>query len=318
MRERMLAVSQRAFGGPQVLEVIETGRPKAGSHEVLVRIKAAGVNPADWKIRSGQNRRLGEPPLTLGLDLSGVVEAVGEAVTRLRPGDAVFGNTFPPNGAYAEYAAVPEQWLSLMPASLDHVQAAALPTAALTAWQPLTHVAPVTAGQRVLVHAAAGGIGHLAVQIAKARGAYVIGTARADKHAFLRRLGADELIDYTRTDFAKAARDIDVVLDPIADDYGPRSLDTLAPGGTLIDVRGTGPDRSVVRKLASERSLRFVEFGFTPSAADLEAIATLTERGALLATVETVLPLADAAKAHELSETGRVKGKIVLTVNKAA
>ncbi|MEV5413628.1 NADP-dependent oxidoreductase [Thermopolyspora sp. NPDC052614] len=315
---RMLAVSQRAFGGPQVLEIVETGRPEPRPNEVLVRIKAAGVNPADWKIRSGQLRHRGEPPLTLGLDLSGTVEVVGEAVTRLRPGDAVFGNAFPPNGAYAEYAAVPDTWLSLMPSALDHVQAAALPTAALTAWQALTHVAPIIAGQRVLIHAAAGGIGHLAVQIAKARGAYVIGTARADKHAFLRRLGADELIDYTQDDFAEVVRDMDVVLDPIADDYGPRSLDTLAPGGTLIDVRGTGPDRSAVRELADERGLRFVEFGFTPSAADLEAIADLAQRGTLRATVETVLPLAQAAKAHELSETGRVKGKIVLVVDEAA
>ncbi|TMR34329.1 NADP-dependent oxidoreductase [Nonomuraea zeae] len=314
----MLAVSQRAFGGPEVLKIIETGRPEPGPHEVLVRIKAAGVNPADWKIRSGQVHRAGRPPFTLGLDLSGVVEGVGEAVTRLRPGDAVFGNAFPPYGAYAEYAAVPDTWLSLMPPELDHVQAAALPTTALTAWQPLTHVASVTAGQRVLVHAAAGGVGHLAVQIAKARGAYVIGTAQAGKHAFLRQLGADELIDYTQTDFATAAHDIDVVLDPIAGDYGPRSLDTLAPGGTLIDVRGSGPDRGDVRKLAGERGLRFVEFGFTPSAADLEAIAGLVRAGTLRAAVETVLPLAQAARAHELSETGRVKGKIVLTVDEAA
>ncbi|MFC7644192.1 zinc-binding dehydrogenase [Streptosporangium lutulentum] len=152
------------------------------------------------------------------------------------------------------------------------------------------------------------------MQIAKARGAYVIGTARAGKHAFLRDLGADEIIDYTQIDFAEAVRDIDVVLDPISGDYGPRSLDTLAPGGTLIDVRGTGSDRHAVRELAEARGLRFVEFGFTPSGADLESIAALVERGGLRVVVEEVLPMGEVAKAHELSETGRVKGKIVLTM----
>jgi NADPH:quinone reductase-like Zn-dependent oxidoreductase len=306
----MRAVSQRAWGGPDVLEVAEVPRPDAGPGEVLVRVTAAGVNPADWKIRSGAVRRFGEPPFTLGLDVAGVVETVGDGVAGFRPGDGVFGNTYPPNGAYAEFVAVPQDRLALVPVGLDLVQAAALPTAALTAWQPLVRVAEVGAGQRVLVHAAAGGIGHLAVQIAKARGAHVIGTARAAKHAFLRGLGADELVDYTVEDFAEAVRDVDVVLDPIAGDYGARSLRTLKPGGLLIDVRGTGPDRTEVRRLADERGLRFVEFGFTPSGADLAEVAA----GGVRAVVDEVLPLEDAAKAHALSETGRVAGKIVLAV----
>ncbi|MEU9832413.1 NADP-dependent oxidoreductase [Streptosporangium sp. NPDC048047] len=275
-------------------------------------MRAAGVNPADWRIRSGTVRRLGEPPLTLGLDLSGTVEATGAGVTRFRPGDAVFGNAFPPRGSHAEYTVVPQEWLAAVPPGLDHVHAAALPTAGLTAWQPLTRAAPVDAGRRVLVHAAAGGVGHLAVQIAKARGAHVIGTARAAKHAFLRDLGADELVDYTRTDFAEAVRDVDVVFDPIAGDYGPRSLDTLTPGGTLVDVRGSGPDRTAVRELARARGLRFVEFGFTPSGTDLADLAALVTGGALRVAVEEVLPLEQAARAHELSESGRATGKIVL------
>ena len=183
-------------------------------------------------------RRFGDPPFTLGLDLSGVVAATGAQVTALRPGDEVYGVSFPPRGAYAEYVAVPAGALALKPPSIDHIHAAALPVAALTAWQPLMRAAALTAGQRVLIHAAAGGIGHLAVQIAKARGAHVTGTARMAKHEFLRTLGADEVIDYTTVDFSAAVRDIDVVLDPIGGDYGPRSLDTLRPGGTLIDVRG--------------------------------------------------------------------------------
>ncbi|MBO2458835.1 NADP-dependent oxidoreductase [Actinomadura violacea] len=306
----MRAVIQRAWGGPDVLEVAEVPRPEAGPGEVLVRVAAAGVNPADWKIRSGAVRRFGEPPFTLGLDVAGVVEAVGGGVSGFRPGDAVFGNTAPPDGSYAEFVAVPQERLAHVPDGLDLVHAAALPTAALTAWQPLVRVAGVSAGQRVLVHAAGGGVGHLAVQIAKARGAYVIGTARAAKHAFLRGLGADELVDYTVEDFAEAVRDVDVVLDPIAGDYGPRSLRTLKPGGLLVDVRGTGPDRTEVRRLADEAGLRFTGFGFAPSGADLAELAGAGVR----AVVDEVLPLEDAAKAHALSETGRVAGKIVLAV----
>ncbi|ARH89786.1 NADP-dependent oxidoreductase [Streptomyces sp. MOE7] len=314
MTTQMRAVSQRRYGGPDVLEIVETDRPTPGPGQALVRVRAAGVNPADWKIRSGAVRKFGEPPITLGLDLCGVVEAVGEQATRFRPGDEVYGCAFPPHGSYAEYVVVPVAALAARPASIDDVHAAALPVAALTAWQALERVAAVRPGHRVLIHAAAGGIGHLAVQIATARGAYVIGTARESKHAFLRDLGADELIDYTTTDFAAAVRDVDVVLDPISGDYGPRSLDTLAPGGILIDVRGTGPDRAAVREQAEARGVRFVEFGFTPSGIDLESVTNLVERGSLRVAVDHVLPLEDVAKAHELSETNRMKGKIVLTL----
>jgi NADPH:quinone reductase-like Zn-dependent oxidoreductase len=310
----MRAISQRVFGGPEVFEVIETDRPAPGPGEVLVRVHATGVNPADWKRRSGLVRMFGEPPFTVGLDLAGVVEAAGDQVTRFAPGDDVYGNVLPPGGAYAEYVAVPEDSLALTPTSLDHVYAAALPTAALTAWQSLVSIADVRAGQRVLIHAAAGGVGHLAVQIAKARGAYVMGTARRDKHDFLRDLGADELIDYTTTDFAAKARDLDVVLDPISGQYGPRSLDTLRPDGILLDIRGSGPNGSAVREQAATRGVRYVEFVFTPSGSDLEDISGLVESGALRVVVDETLPLEEAAKAHELSETGRVKGKIVLTV----
>ncbi|MEU5028423.1 NADP-dependent oxidoreductase [Streptomyces milbemycinicus] len=313
MSSRMRAVSQRVFGGPGVLEIIETERPEPGPGEVLVRVHAVGVNPADWKGRSGLLPRMGKPPFTLGLDLSGVVETAGEGVTRFRPGDAVFAAVLPPR-AYAEYVTVSQEALAPVPAGLDLVHAAALPTAALTAWQPLVRVAEVRAGQRVLVHAAAGGIGHLAVQIAKDRGAHVIGTARRAKHGFLQELGADELIDYTAADFVTAAAGVDAVLDTISGEYGLRSLDALAPGGVLIDIRGTGPDRDPIRAKAQELGRRYVEFGLTPSGGDLREIGALVERGALRVAVGEVLPLQEVAKAHELSESGRVTGKIVLTV----
>ncbi|WP_369233995.1 NADP-dependent oxidoreductase [Streptomyces sp. R21] len=310
----MRAIRQLAVGGPEVLELVEVERPSPGPGEVLVRVRAAGVNPADWKIRAGTARRIVEPPFTPGLDLAGVVAEVGAEVTGLRPGDRVYGMVFPPHGAQAEYVTVPADALAPVPPSVDLVQAAALPTAGLTAWQSLVRTAEVRSGQRVLIHAAAGGVGHLAVQIAKAHGAYVIGTARAAKHGFLRDLGADELIDYTVTDFTTAVRDVDIVLDPIADDYGPRSLTVLSPGGLLVDVRGTGPDRTAVRAQAEQQGLRFVEFGVTPSVSDLADIVALAACGGLRVAVEQVLPLADVAKAHELSESGRVRGKIVLEV----
>nr|WP_141587286.1 NADP-dependent oxidoreductase [Actinomadura sp. WMMA1423] len=309
----MRAISQREFGGPEVLEVVEIDLPVPGPGEVLVRVQAAGVNPADWKRRSGLLRRLGEPPFTLGLDLAGTVAAAGDGAGRFREDDAVYGAMLPPRGSYAQFVAVPEEALAPAPQGLDPVLAAALPTAGLTAWQALVRVAGVRAGHRVLVHAAAGGVGHLAVQIAKARGAHVIGTAREEKHGFLKGLGADELIDYTATDFAAVVRDVDIVLDPISGDYAPRSLETLAPDGVLLDVRGTGPDRTAVRERSRERGLRYVEFGFTPSGADLGELAALVERGQVRGAVEHVLPLEEAAEAHRLSETGRVKGKIVLT-----
>jgi NADPH:quinone reductase-like Zn-dependent oxidoreductase len=294
----MQAISQREFGGPEVLELVEKPIPRPGPEEVLVRVAAAGVNPADWKRRAGLLRRGPTPPFTLGMDFAGVA---GET--------AVFGVVRPPAGSYAGYVAARREWLAPAPRSLTPVEAAALPVAALTAFQPLRDVRP---GQHVLVHAAAGGVGHLAVQVAKARGARVTGTARADKHAFLRELGADELIDYTATDFADAVRDVDVVFDPIAEDYGPRSLRVLKPGGALYDVRGTGPDRAEVEALAARMDVRFVRFGFTPSGADLAEIAALADAGKLRVHVERVLPLRAAAEAHALSETGRVRGKLVL------
>jgi NADPH:quinone reductase-like Zn-dependent oxidoreductase len=307
MTERMRAVSQRAFGGPEVLELVEVDRPAPGPGEVLVRVHAAGVNPADWKLRSGAVRGLGEPPFTLGLDVSGVVEAVGTQVEGFHRGDEVFGLVLSRSGAYAEFVVLPAGSLAPIPPSSDHLRSAALPVAVLTAWQALAAVQP---GQRVLIHAAAGGVGHLAVQIGKARGATVVGTARAEKHAFLRELGVDELIDYTTVDFAEVARDIDVVLDLVG--YGERSLGTLKPGGLLIDAVGGGEE--VASGDVEARGFEFTRFHVSPSGKDLEKITELVESGQLTVLIDQVLPLEQVAKAHELSESQRVSGKIVLTV----
>ncbi|MGW7023590.1 NADP-dependent oxidoreductase [Streptomyces decoyicus] len=312
---QMRAVSQDTAGGPDVLKMITTDRPVPGPTEILVRVHAAGVNPTDWKSRSqGAFMTGAKAPFTLGFDVSGVVEAVGLGVTLFAPGDKVFGMPrFPhPAGAYAEYVTAPARHFAHLPASLDHIQGAALPLASLTAWQALVDTAQVQPGARVLIHAAAGGVGHLAVQIAKSRGAYVIGTARQAKHDFLRGLGADELIDYTQQDFAEAVRDVDIVLDTISGDYGARSLRTLRPGGTLVSILPL--DDTFPAAQAREARVRAGFLLVEPDRAGLQAVAGLVDSGRLRVTVDTVLPLEEAAKAHTLGETGRTTGKIVLTV----
>ncbi|QES48107.1 NADPH:quinone reductase [Streptomyces venezuelae] len=305
---RAVVVSQ--WGGPGVLTETELERLEPAMGEILVRVHAAGVNPVDWKTRaSGALIPWGPVPM-VGWDVSGVVEAVGPGVTLYREGDEVFGMpSFPRQaGGYAEYVTATARHFARKPASLTHVEAAALPLAALTAWQALADTAEVRPGQRVLVHAAAGGVGHFAVQIAKALGAYVIGTASAPKHGFLRSIGADEVIDYRSTDFEDAVAEVDVVIDAIGGDYGARSLKVLRPGGRLITLNG--PDDVPVGGGDHRTGWMLVE----PDLAGLNAIAALVEEGRLRPAVDTVLPLAQAAKAHELGEQGRTTGKIVLTV----
>ncbi|MFI6474488.1 NADP-dependent oxidoreductase [Streptomyces sp. NPDC050516] len=314
MSQTMRAVSPLRWGGPEVLAEIETERPEPSPAEILVRVHAAGVNPADWKVRaSGGLAVMGTPPI-LGWDVSGTVEAVGFGVTLYRPGDEVFGMPRFPHqaGAYAEYVTAPARHFVPKPAGIDHIQAAALPLASLTAYQSLVETARLVAGQRVLIHAAAGGVGHLAVQIAKARGAYVIGTASAAKHDFVRGLGADEVIDYTAVDFTEAVRDVDVVLDPIGDAYGSRSLKVLRRGGVLVSI--ASPDEDGLLAEAAELGVRA---GFTLVEADyagMRAIAALVEEGRLRAEIDSVFELTDAAKAHEYGERGRTQGKLVLRV----
>ncbi|GAA4575010.1 NADP-dependent oxidoreductase [Planotetraspora kaengkrachanensis] len=314
----MRAISQDALGGPEVLKETEVERPSPGPTEVLVRVHAAGLNPTDWKHRA-TGGLLGKPPFVLGWDVSGVVESVGLGTTLYKPGDEVFGMLRYPygHGAFAEYVAAPARTFARKPGNVDHVHAAALPLAALTAWQALTDTAGVTAGQRVLIHAAAGGVGHLAVQIAKARGAYVIGTASAAKHAFLRGLGADELIDYRSVDFAEVVGDVDVVIDTMGGDHGPRSLRTLRRGGVIVSLVLSNTDAGL-RAQAEELGVRAESMLVEPDLAALKAIAALVEEGELRAEIDTVLPLEQAAKAHERGETGRTTGKIVLTVDTAA
>ncbi|MEU2751839.1 NADP-dependent oxidoreductase [Streptomyces collinus] len=307
----MRAISQDVLGGPEVLKEVQTERPVPKPNEVLVRVRAAGVNPTDWKHRA-TGGFLGEPPFVLGWDVSGVVEAVGIGVVAFAPGDEVFGMLPYPygHGSHAEYVIAPVRALVRKPAGVDHTQAGALPLVSLTAWQALTEHADLRPGQRVLIHAAAGGVGHVAVQIAKARGAYVIGTASAGKHDFLRGIGADETIDYRETDFTEAVKDADVVLDTIGGDNALRSLRVLRPGGVLVSILPGGSDD--LYEEAGRLGVRALRMLVDADRSGMEAIAELVGAGKLRATIAGTFPLAEAAEAHALGDTGRTTGKLVL------
>lgn len=307
----MRAVVQNSFGGPEVLETVDIDRPKPLGGEVLIRVRASGVNPVDVAVRSGAYPLLGEPAFGVGWDISGVVEEAGPGA-RFKVGDEVFGMPFFPRAAtgYAEYVAAPSRQVARKPASIDHVQAAAVPLAALTAWQGLVDAAQVKAGDRVLIHRAAGGVGHFAVQIAKARGAHVIALASEARHEFVRGLGADEVIDYRVTDFTDAVRDLDVVFDSSAE--GARSLSVLRPGGTLVSIMEHWNAELAAEVEAAGR--HFAGVSVEPDYASLEAIAALIDAGRIRPHVQKTFPLEEAGKAHELVGSGRVQGKIVLTV----
>jgi NADPH:quinone reductase-like Zn-dependent oxidoreductase len=312
----MRGVVMRQAGGPEVLELQEIPRPEPIPTEVLVRVMAAGVNPVDWKVREsgGRGTAVGDPPFILGWDVAGVVEELGRGVTRFAPGDRVFGMPWFPRlaGAYAEYVTSPSRQLARAPEALTDEQAGALPLVGLTAWQALVDLAGVGEGDHVLVHAAAGGVGHIAVQIAKAHGAYVFGTARAAKHDFLREIGVDEPIDYTEQPFEQVASEIDVVLDAVGtEDYQLRSLNALREGGLLIPLLG-GVDQAV-GTAAEQQSKRAIGVLVEPDHAALESLAALAEDGNLTVAVERIFSLEQAAEAQELVRTGSVQGKVVLT-----
>jgi NADPH:quinone reductase-like Zn-dependent oxidoreductase len=244
-----------------------------------------------------------------------VVEAVGVGVTLYEPGDEVFGMLPYPfgHGSHAEYVTAPARSFAPKPAGIDHTEAGALPLVSLTAWQALVDTADLRPGQRVLIHAAAGGVGHVAVQIAKARGAYVIGTASAGKHEFLRGLGADELIDYRETEFTEAVQDVDVVLDTIGGENTFRSLRVLREGGIVVSILPMGPEE--LYKEAAALGVRAARMLVEADHAGMRAVADLVDAGKLRATIAGTFPLADAAEAHALGDTGRTTGKLVLTVD---
>jgi NADPH:quinone reductase-like Zn-dependent oxidoreductase len=311
----MRAIRQDEWGGAGTMTLTDIEAPKASFGEVLVRVVAAGVNPVDVYTREGTayNRVL-DLPFVNGWDVAGVVERTGYGVTRFRPGDAVFGMPCFPRaaGCYAEYVAAPARHFARVPEGMGFPEAAALPLAGLTAWQMLTEVAQVGPGDRVLVGGAAGGVGHLAVQIAKHLGAHVIGTARAAKHPFLRGLGADETVDYTTTKVPEAVRDVDVVLQMFGGEPGLQALECLRPGGILVSAQGAWTPG--LHERAAELGVRAASYLVDPDGAGLEALARLVRDGALKVRVERKFPLDEATAAHDLVATGRTTGKVVLTV----
>jgi NADPH:quinone reductase-like Zn-dependent oxidoreductase len=301
-----------SYGGSDVLVYEEIPQPQPATDEVLIRVHAASVNPVDWKIREGFGQDFfgHQLPLILGCDLAGVVEVVGDSVTKFQPGDAVYGYVnLRRCGAYAELAIAPESEVTLKPTSLDFVQAAAVPVGALTAWQALFDIAHLEAGQTLLVHAAAGGVGSMAVQLAKIKGCQVIGTASARNAEFLQDLGVDTIIDYQTTRFEEVAQDVDVVFDTIGGETQMRSFSVLKPGGVLVSAVSS-PTESV----GAAAGIQVAMVSVQPSATQLSEITALIDSGRLKPFVETVLPLNEAQRAHDLSQTGRTRGKIVLQV----
>lgn len=305
----MRKVIQTTLGEPGVLELVtDAPRPEPRPGEVLVEVRAAGVNPVDAKVRSGGGM-LGEPPFTVGWDVSGVV-VEGEG---FEPGDEVFGLIrFPQEAAtYAEYVTAPADELLLKPPTITHDEAAAIPLVAETAWQALVHAADVQPGERVLIHAGAGGVGHAAIQIAKARGAHVITTASAIKHEFLTKLGADEVVDYTEADFAEVlGGSLDVVLDTIGAGTAAQSLPTLKPRGRLVTIVEYRDES--LPELAASHDVEYHGILVKPSAADLYEIVKLISEHRFRVELAAILSIEQADKAHELIETHRTTGKIVL------
>ncbi|MGA9139248.1 MAG: NADP-dependent oxidoreductase [Methanocella sp.] len=305
----MKAVRIHDFGGPDVLKCEDVPKPQAGAGQALVQIKAAGVNPIDWKVRVGYMKELFQNmlPLILGVDMAGVVEAVGDGVTDFKPGDAVYGFLGVGRGTYAQYVDADASALSPKPASTDFLHAAALPLVSLVGWQTLFDVAGLAPGQTVLIHGASGGVGHMAVQLAKWKGAKVIGTASAGNADFVKSIGADQVIDYHTTRFEDVVHDADVVLDTQAGDTQRRSYQVLKKGGVLVSTLGIEDPG-----LASKYGVRATGFMAQPNGRELREIARLVDEGKVRPEINKVMPLKDVAKAHELSETGHVRGKIVL------
>ena len=305
-------------GGVENFQIRDIEKPAPGKNEVLVRVKAISINPVDTKTREGKafyNQLKEEDPVIVGWDISGVVEAVGEEVEYFKEGDEVFGMVnFPGSGkAYAEYVVATEGHLANKPANISHEEAAAATLAALTAWQVLVNEADLQPGQRVLIHAAAGGVGHFAVQIAKFFQAYVVGTASAENHDFLRSIGVDEPIDYKSQQVDDVVKDVDVVLDSLGEENSHKSLKTLKDGGKLISILG-GAKESVQAE-AEKRNIEAKNYLVHSSGEDMAKLADLLQRGEMKAHVAYTFAFEDMAKAHQQVETRKTNGKVVVTVD---
>jgi NADPH:quinone reductase-like Zn-dependent oxidoreductase len=310
--QRMEAVRYARYGSPDVLKVVKVRAPDVRKGFVRVRVHAAGVNTIDWEIRKG-GPFTGfpyPPPIIPGYDFSGVIDAVGKEVEGFAVGDAVFGMLpLATPGAYAEYVVVDVRAIAHKPDGVSHAIAAALPMPALTASQALFGTAKLKAGQTVLIHGAAGGVGHIALQLAKASGVRVIATGSTGRREFLLGLGADQFVDYTAQPFEQVVRDVDAVLDTVGGDTLERSYGVLKPGGIVVSLVEP-PDESELRR----RGVRGEAILVAPSGKMLEVVARELAAGRLRVEIEQVFPLAAAATAHRRSESRRVRGRLVLSL----
>lgn len=307
----MHAVRIHCFGDPNVLKLDDVAIADPKPSEMVVRVAAASVNPVDYKIRSGKYPAVKQDqlPKVLGRDIAGVVEHIGSHITKFQKGDAVYAMLGRDVGGYAEYALATEEEAAPKPAKIDFVTAAAVPLAALTAWQGLFDHGGLRSGQRVLIHGGAGGVGHFAIQFAKVKGAWVATTVSADDIEMVRELGADQAIDYKREQFENAVKDIDLVFDLIAGETQKRSWAVLKDGGTLISTLQK-PDQAKAKK----RKIRGEHYMATPNSVQLEEIARLIDGGKVKPVVQKTYALEEAAKAHEHMEHDHIQGKVVLKV----
>ncbi|CDX40824.1 Alcohol dehydrogenase zinc-binding domain protein [Mesorhizobium plurifarium] len=305
----MQSVRIHAFGGPEVLTLETEPTPEPKPEEILVRIRAASVNPVDHKIRNGGYVAEDRLPLTLGRDFSGVVERCGAGVDAFKQGDEVYALLTPDRGGYAEFVATRAKDCAAKPKRLDHLHAAAVPLAALTAWQGIFDNGGLSSGQRILIHGAAGGVGHFAVQFAKAKGAMVYATCSGNDIDFVRSLGADEAIDYKNQRFEDTVRDVDVVYDLVAGDTQERSWSVLKEGGIIVSTL-----QQPSKEKADERKARGAHYMTKPDGGQLAEIGRLIDAGAVRVEIGKVFPLRQAADAERALEEGHIRGKVVLDV----
>lgn len=309
--ETMKAIRIHAYGGAETLQYDEVPRPEPKSGEVLIQVYAAGVNPIDWKIREGYLKQIFDYPLPaiVGTDVAGVVASVGDGVTTLQPGQAVYGVVdMTLSGAYAEYALGYADAIAPKPQTLDYIHAASVPIVAMTAWQALFDGANLQPGQTVLIHGAAGGVGSYAIQLAKWKGAQVVATASAANIDYVQSLGADRVIDYTTQLFEQQVKDVDVVLDLVGGETQARSWQIIRSGGTLVSTLGV-PGSGI------PQGIKAIPVFVNPRVnSQLQQIAQLIDDGHIKVTVEQTFDLSEAAKAQEISQHGHPRGKLVLQV----
>lgn len=308
----MKAVQIHKYGGSNELIYEDAPKPVINEQQVLVKIYASGVNPVDWKVREGkmpgsENRTF---PIILGWDMSGTIEEIGDHVQGFKLHDSVFGKPdSSKNGTYAEYIAVNPDEIALKPLSIDHVEAASLPMVGLTAWQGLFDHGQLQSGERVLINGAAGGVGTMAVQLAKWKGAHVVGTASESNKAFLKNLGADEVIDYHRDGFLNELKKFDLVFDLIGGEIQNKLLEVLKQGRTLVSSVGI-----VNKELIDNKELKGIQYMARSNRDQLTQISKLVDEEIIKPVVEVVFPLKDAKMAQEISKQRHTRGKIVLQI----